>query len=150
VLRIEATATLRQAGTITGWRDELYPVTHAFDAPPAALIERAAAPYFGVKVVQTCSEEERVPSSVTFVEHIARFQASSWMTRWMSCAGLWRAHQRVCARVRWSAAAVGCPQIPHQANLAVTAGPHCCRRPGVRSCIMMCCCLRCLLMLIDL
>jgi 8-oxo-dGTP pyrophosphatase MutT (NUDIX family) len=45
----EATATLRQAGTITGWRDELYPVTHAFEAPPAALIERAAAPYFGVK-----------------------------------------------------------------------------------------------------
>ena len=81
VLHIEATATLRQAGTITGWRDELYPVTHAFDAPPAALIERAAAPYFGVKVVQTCSEEDRVPSSVTCVAHTATFQATSCMTR---------------------------------------------------------------------
>ena len=55
MLDAEATATLRQAGKITGWRDELYPVTHAFEAPPAALIERAAAPYFGIKVVIICS-----------------------------------------------------------------------------------------------
>lgn len=45
----EATQTLREAGKITGWRNELYPVTHSFHAPPVALIERAAAPYFGIK-----------------------------------------------------------------------------------------------------
>lgn len=57
VLGAEATAALQEAGIITGWRNELYPVTHAFGAPPAALIERAAAPYFGVKVKTACSEE---------------------------------------------------------------------------------------------
>lgn len=45
----EATQALWHTGKITGWRDELYPVTHSFHAPPAALIERAAAPYFGIK-----------------------------------------------------------------------------------------------------
>jgi hypothetical protein len=47
-------------------------VTHAFEAPPAALIERAAAPYFGVEVVQTCSEDMSVLPSVNCVEHNAR------------------------------------------------------------------------------
>lgn len=36
-------------GLLTGWRDELYPVTPAFDAEPLLLIERAAAPYFGIR-----------------------------------------------------------------------------------------------------
>ena len=44
------TKALREAGVIQGWRDELYPVTCAFHAPPLALIERAAAPHFGIKV----------------------------------------------------------------------------------------------------
>ena len=33
----------------SGWRDELYPVTAAFDSPPALLLERAAAPFFGIR-----------------------------------------------------------------------------------------------------
>eukprot|EP00882_Tetradesmus_deserticola_P031513 GHRQ01035636.1.p1 GENE.GHRQ01035636.1~~GHRQ01035636.1.p1 ORF type:complete len:207 (+),score=94.81 GHRQ01035636.1:385-1005(+) len=33
----------------SGWRNELYPVTAAFDAQPALLLERAAAPYFGIR-----------------------------------------------------------------------------------------------------
>jgi hypothetical protein len=36
-------------GLLTGWRDELYPATPAFDAKPLLLIERAAAPYFGIR-----------------------------------------------------------------------------------------------------
>lgn len=36
-------------GLLTGWRNELYPVTPAFDAEPLLLIERAAAPYFGIR-----------------------------------------------------------------------------------------------------
>ena len=40
---------LKGAGVISGWRDELYPVTPAFDSPPALLIERAAAPHFGIR-----------------------------------------------------------------------------------------------------
>lgn len=36
-------------GLLSGWRDELYPVTPAFDAEPLLLIERAAAPYFGIR-----------------------------------------------------------------------------------------------------
>lgn len=48
--RTDATRELREAGAIKGWRDELYPITDALHAPPVALIERAAAPYFGIKV----------------------------------------------------------------------------------------------------
>jgi hypothetical protein len=33
----------------SGWRNELYPVTAAFDAQPALLLERAAAPFFGIR-----------------------------------------------------------------------------------------------------
>ena len=40
---------LRDEGTLTGWREELYPVLTAFHAEPLALVERAAAPYFGIK-----------------------------------------------------------------------------------------------------
>jgi hypothetical protein len=40
---------MRAAGQIRGWRDELYPLGPAFDAPPLLLIERAAAPYFGMR-----------------------------------------------------------------------------------------------------
>lgn len=36
-------------GLLSGWRDELYPVTPAFDAKPLLLMERAAAPYFGIR-----------------------------------------------------------------------------------------------------
>ena len=42
-------AQLREEGVITGWRDELYPVLTSFHAPPALLLERAAAPHFGIK-----------------------------------------------------------------------------------------------------
>lgn len=42
-------AALRAQGMFSGWRDELYPVTAAFDKPPALLLERAAAPYFGIR-----------------------------------------------------------------------------------------------------
>lgn len=75
VLGAEATAALRQAGAITGWRDELYPVTHAFAAPPAALIERAAAPYFGIKVMQTCIR--RALLSVCCDEHYLYFRQTA-------------------------------------------------------------------------
>jgi len=43
------TSALREAGIIKGWRDELYPVTRAFHDAPLAVIERAAAPHFGIK-----------------------------------------------------------------------------------------------------
>lgn len=40
---------LRDAGVVRGWRDETYPLGPAFDAPPALLVERAAAPYLGMR-----------------------------------------------------------------------------------------------------
>lgn len=40
---------LRQQGMFSGWRNELYPVTTAFHHEPALLLERAAAPSFGVR-----------------------------------------------------------------------------------------------------
>ena len=40
---------LRSEGVIQGWRDELYPAVQAFHDDPAFLLERAAAPHFGVK-----------------------------------------------------------------------------------------------------
>jgi len=42
-------AQLRGEGLIGGWRDELYPVAAGFDADTYCLIERAAAPFFGIK-----------------------------------------------------------------------------------------------------
>lgn len=39
--------TLHEEGAITGWRDELYAVVTACDAPPLFHIERAAARFFG-------------------------------------------------------------------------------------------------------
>lgn len=39
--------TLAEGGRITGWRDERYAIRRDFDAPPLALIERAAARFFG-------------------------------------------------------------------------------------------------------
>ena len=49
--RTEAVArvmsALRDADVITGWRDELYPVSTSFYTTPAFLIERAAAPLLG-------------------------------------------------------------------------------------------------------
>ena len=44
-----AMAALRADGRITGWRNELYPVASAFNAPPLFLVERAAAPHLGIK-----------------------------------------------------------------------------------------------------
>lgn len=42
-------ASLRDAGVITGWRNELYPVQRSFNDPPSLLLERAAAGFFGIK-----------------------------------------------------------------------------------------------------
>jgi len=42
------TARLATEGALTKWRDELYAVAPAFNAPPWFRIERAAARYFGV------------------------------------------------------------------------------------------------------
>lgn len=38
---------LAAQGRIVGWRDETYAIRNAFDAPPLAYIERAAARFFG-------------------------------------------------------------------------------------------------------
>lgn len=40
---------LAEAGRISGWRDEHYPVATGFAAPPLMRLERAAVPYFGVR-----------------------------------------------------------------------------------------------------
>lgn len=40
---------LREAGEITGWRNEQYPVDTAFGAPPLLAIERAGVPFFGTR-----------------------------------------------------------------------------------------------------
>lgn len=45
----EAMQQLREQGVIGGWRDELYPVLTSFNQPPALLLERAAAPFWGIK-----------------------------------------------------------------------------------------------------
>lgn len=42
-------AALHRRGVISGWRDELYPVSSCWSEPPCLLIERAAVPLFGVK-----------------------------------------------------------------------------------------------------
>jgi 8-oxo-dGTP pyrophosphatase MutT (NUDIX family) len=44
----EVTRALAAQGLLPGWRDELYRIATAFDAPPLALIERAAARMFGI------------------------------------------------------------------------------------------------------
>jgi len=41
-------ADLRAQGRISGWRDELYPVNQSFGETPLLVMERAAAPLFGV------------------------------------------------------------------------------------------------------
>jgi isopentenyldiphosphate isomerase len=45
----ECMGKLRAAGQLTGWREELLPVSRAWDEAPAFLLERAAVPRFGVK-----------------------------------------------------------------------------------------------------
>lgn len=40
---------LAEDGIVTGWRDELYPVVAAFDAPALFAIERAASARFGIR-----------------------------------------------------------------------------------------------------
>lgn len=44
----EVLASLRAAGAIPGWRNELYPVGRGFDQPILLHMERAATPLFGV------------------------------------------------------------------------------------------------------
>jgi 8-oxo-dGTP pyrophosphatase MutT (NUDIX family) len=41
-------ADLRAAGRVPGWRNELYPVNQSFGETPLLVMERAAAPLFGV------------------------------------------------------------------------------------------------------
>jgi len=45
----DVAATLRREGALPAWRDELYAVAPAFDAPVLFRIERGAARYFGVR-----------------------------------------------------------------------------------------------------
>ncbi len=45
----EALRRLAEAGDITGWRDEPYPVGGPFAGPHLMTIERAAIPFFGVR-----------------------------------------------------------------------------------------------------
>ena len=42
-------AALRDAGVITGWRDELFPVNESYGEPPVMLVERAAASLLGIR-----------------------------------------------------------------------------------------------------
>jgi hypothetical protein len=44
-----AMSSLKDSGIITGWRNELYPVLKSFYDDPVLLLERAAAPFFGIK-----------------------------------------------------------------------------------------------------
>lgn len=43
----QVSRALADCGRLTGWRDERYAIRNAFDAPPLALIERAASRFFG-------------------------------------------------------------------------------------------------------
>jgi len=40
---------LAEDGLVPGWRDEMYPVTPRFGAPPLMQMERAAVPLFGIR-----------------------------------------------------------------------------------------------------
>ena len=42
-------SVLKNEGVVTGWRDELYPVTNSFYEEPVMLVERAAAVQLGIK-----------------------------------------------------------------------------------------------------
>ena len=53
------TADLAERGVISGWRGELYPVLQSFDQAPLALLERAAAAHFGIKVGAAAPQERR-------------------------------------------------------------------------------------------
>jgi hypothetical protein len=48
----EVLEILREEKVVTGWRNELYPVTSEFRKEPVLLLERAAAVQFGIKVGQ--------------------------------------------------------------------------------------------------
>ena len=45
----EVARVLAREGALSAWRDELYAVTERFGAPPAFVVERAAARYFGIR-----------------------------------------------------------------------------------------------------
>ncbi len=45
----EVARELAREGRISAWRDELFAASEDFDAPPAFVIERAAARYFGIR-----------------------------------------------------------------------------------------------------
>ncbi|GJP36356.1 hypothetical protein CLOM_g20871 [Closterium sp. NIES-68] len=74
---------LREEGVITGWRDELYPVGSSFHAPPAFLIERAAAPLFGTKAygVHMNGYVLLPPSSDPSSKHPASPSLHLWVAR---------------------------------------------------------------------
>ena len=42
-------AALRDAGVVTGWRDELFPVNESYGEPPVMLVERATASLLGIR-----------------------------------------------------------------------------------------------------
>nr|DAD44754.1 TPA_asm: hypothetical protein HUJ06_002984 [Nelumbo nucifera] len=61
-------------GLIPGTRNELYPVTSSFGKPEFFSLERAAAPYFGIKphgitckenILKECEEEAGLPRSIS-------------------------------------------------------------------------------------
>lgn len=122
-----ALTSLRDAGVISGWRDELYPVLTSFCDPPALLIERAAAPFFGIKAYGKTSNTHGLPihrevpwlplclpgAHTPFPYQIVHFCRS--------------AHEWICGAPRRHKGALGCPPQYHQAHVAWHAGPHSCR-----------------------
>jgi 8-oxo-dGTP pyrophosphatase MutT (NUDIX family) len=46
---VDVARALAREGRLSAWRDELFAVSEAFGAPPAFVIERAAARYFGIR-----------------------------------------------------------------------------------------------------
>ncbi|MDY0881224.1 DUF4743 domain-containing protein [Dongia soli] len=44
----EVLAAWREAGLVTGWRNELFPVNRGFGQPPLLCMERAGTPLFGI------------------------------------------------------------------------------------------------------
>jgi 8-oxo-dGTP pyrophosphatase MutT (NUDIX family) len=70
---------MRDAGHITGWRGEPYPVATAFGAPPLALVERAAAPWLGVR-----SYGVHVNGYVVADEELAATDPGSGISLWVA------------------------------------------------------------------
>ena len=116
----EVTVALRDAGLIRGWRDELYPITEDFHEPPLALIERAAAPYFGIKASLRMpvhiSQDRTFPAGIT--DDIAQDpRHPKCATLCGPSAGLRCPYQWVCGKRR-GALVVGSPPQRNQAHVA--------------------------------